>query len=386
MAKTPNPFKPTAGKVPPVLIGRQDVLDGFESGLADGAGAPGRLMLITGQRGFGKTVMLSEIRSIAEREGWFVVADNASAGMCDRLVRAIRPRGMRMREVSIAPSVGVAGLATATFGGMTLETPPVDARTLRDAVTERLEKMPRGKGVLIAIDETQGVSMGDVVALAETFQHVQADQDQTGLPDAQKKGIAFVFAGLPSLVDDILNNKVSTFLQRAERHTLAEVPLVETRDAYVDVVESSGKTIDDELALRAAKAAGGHPYMIQLIGYHMWRSADRRGSEAIENVDVDAGVRDALHAFYEAVCAPTYYGLRPPQRLFLEAMARDNEGVTRVADIGARVERTDSWVHKYRASLIRERVIEAAGYGLVRCCIPHLCEYIRDEVFWHERE
>ena len=356
MAKIPNPFKPTAGKVPPVLIGRQDVLDGFESGLADGAGAPGRLMLITGQRGFGKTVMLSEIRSIAEREGWFVVADNASVGMCDRLVRAIRPRGMRMREVSIAPSVGVAGLATATFGGMTLETPLVDARTLRDAVTERLEKMPRGKGVLIAIDETQGVSMGDVVA------------------------------GLPSLVDDILNNKVSTFLQRAERHTLAEVPLVETRDAYVDVVESSGKTIDDELALRAAKATEGHPYMIQLIGYHMWRSADRRGSKAIESVDVDAGVRDAFHAFYEAVCAPTYYGLRSPQRLFLEAMARDNEGVTRVADIGARVERTDSWVHKYRASLIRERVIEAAGYGLVRCCIPHLCEYIRDEVFWHERE
>ncbi len=364
MAKTPNPFKPTAGKVPPVLIGRQDVLDGFESGLADGAGAPGRLMLITGQRGFGKTVMLSEIRSIAEREGWSVVADNASVGMCDRLVRAIRPRGMRMREVSIAPSVGVAGLATATFGGMTLETPPVDARTLRDAVTERLEKMPRGKGVLIAIDETQGVSMGDVVALAETFQHVQADQDQTGLPDAQKKGIAFVFAGLPSLVDDILNNKVSTFLQRAERHTLAEVPLVETRDAYVDVVESSGKTIDDELALRAAKAAGGHPYMIQLIGYHMWRSADRRGSEAIENVDVDAGVRDALHAFYEAVCAPTYYGLRPPQRLFLEAMARDGEGVTHVADIGARVERMDSWVHKYRASPIRERVIEAGTFAM----------------------
>lgn len=343
-------------------------------------------MLITGQRGFGKTVMLSEIRSIAEREGWFVVADNASMGMCDRLVRAIRPRGMRMREVSIAPSAGVAGLATATFGGMTLETPPVDARTLRDAVTERLEKMPRGKGVLIAIDETQGVSMGDVVALAETFQHVQADQDQTGVPDAQKKGIAFVFAGLPSLVDDILNNKVSTFLQRAERHTLAEVPLVETRDAYVDVVERSGKIIDDELALRAARAAEGHPYMVQLIGYHMWRSADRRGSKAIESADVDAGVRDALRAFYESVCAPTYYGLRSPQRLFLEAMARDGEGVTHVADIGARVERTDSWVHKYRASLIRERVVEAAGYGLVRCSIPHLCEYIRDEVFWHERE
>ncbi len=381
---TPNPFKPTAGKVPPVLIGRREVLEGFEAGLADGAGAPGRLMLITGQRGFGKTVMLSEIRSIAEREGWFVVADNASTGMCERLVRAIQPRGVRVREMSIAPLVGISGIANASFGGMTLETPVVDAQTLREAVNERLKKLPKGKGILIAIDETQGVSMGDIVALAQTFQHVQADQDQTDAPDAQKKGLAFVFAGLPSLVDDILNNKVSTFLQRAERHTLVEVSSLETRDAYIEVVESAGKTISLELAQATARFSAGHPYMIQLVGYHMWRAADRRGSRAIESEDVQMGIRDATLAFYESVCAPTYYGLRTPQRLFLEAMARDESDTVRISDIVERAEKTDSWAHKYRASLIRERVIEAAGYGLVRCIVPHLLEYIHDEIFWSE--
>lgn len=44
----PNPFKPTAGKRPPILIGRESVVEDFEEGLDNGAGAPGRLMLITG--------------------------------------------------------------------------------------------------------------------------------------------------------------------------------------------------------------------------------------------------------------------------------------------------------------------------------------------------
>ena len=44
----PNPFKPTAGKRPPMLIGRESVIEDFEEGLDNGAGAPGRLMLITG--------------------------------------------------------------------------------------------------------------------------------------------------------------------------------------------------------------------------------------------------------------------------------------------------------------------------------------------------
>ena len=47
----PNPFKPTAGKRPPILIGRESVIEDFEEGLDNGAGAPGRLMLITGNRG-----------------------------------------------------------------------------------------------------------------------------------------------------------------------------------------------------------------------------------------------------------------------------------------------------------------------------------------------
>ena len=48
-----NPFKPTAGKMPPILIGRQSIIEDFSEALTNGVGAPGRIMLVTGQRGFG---------------------------------------------------------------------------------------------------------------------------------------------------------------------------------------------------------------------------------------------------------------------------------------------------------------------------------------------
>lgn len=54
-----NPFKPTAGKTPPTIIGREDVLEEFSEGLTNGPGAPGRLMRIAGVRGTGKTSSLT---------------------------------------------------------------------------------------------------------------------------------------------------------------------------------------------------------------------------------------------------------------------------------------------------------------------------------------
>lgn len=86
----PNPFKPTAGKRPPMLIGRESVIEDFEEGLDNGAGAPGRLMLITGNRGCGKTVLLRELQRLASERGWAVVSDSASLGLCDRLADALR--------------------------------------------------------------------------------------------------------------------------------------------------------------------------------------------------------------------------------------------------------------------------------------------------------
>lgn len=372
----PNPFKPTAGKMPPILIGRQSIIDDFKEGLENGAGAPGRLMLITGQRGYGKTVMLTELGRVAKDAGWEVISETASEGMCDRLVSALVRPGMKLRGVNVQPSIGVSGILNASLGGASFSVDQV-ALTLREVVNQRLTKMPRGKGIVFTIDEAQAASMADMVALATTIQHVIRDEDMRDVSDSDKHGVAFVFAALPSLMDELLHERVLTFLRRSVQHDLGLVAYPDVRSAYIEVVREGGLAIDSEVAELAAEASDGYPYMIQLVGYYMWRAAEVRGSKEIEEADVIQGKKDALVLFDDAVCAPLFDGLTAAQKLFVKAVAKEAPQPAKVSEIANRAHRSASWVSKYRASLIKERVVESAGYGLVRLSASHLAEYVQ---------
>lgn len=372
----PNPFKPTAGKMPPILIGRQSIIDDFKEGLENGAGAPGRLMLITGQRRYGKTVMLTELGRVAKDAGWEVISETASEGMCDRLASALVRPGMKLRGVNVQPSIGVSGILNASLGGASFSVDQV-ALTLREVVNQRLAKMPRGKGIVFTIDEAQAASMADMVALATTIQHVIRDEDMRDVSDSDKHGVAFVFAALPSLMDELLHERVLTFLRRSVQHDLGLVAYPDVRSAYIEVVREGGLAIDSEVAELAAEASDGYPYMIQLVGYYMWRAAEVRGSKEIEEADVIQGKKDALVLFDDAVCAPLFDGLTAAQKLFVKAVAKEAPQPAKVSEIANRAHRSASWVSKYRASLIKERVVESAGYGLVRLSASHLAEYVQ---------
>ena len=62
-----NPYTPNAGARPPVLAGRADLLTAFDILLARLLrGRTERSMIISGLRGVGKTVLLGELRGVAE--------------------------------------------------------------------------------------------------------------------------------------------------------------------------------------------------------------------------------------------------------------------------------------------------------------------------------
>ena len=373
-----NPFKPTAGKMPPILIGRQSIIDDFTEGLVNGAGAPGRLMIVTGQRGFGKTVMLTELRRIASAHGWVAIADTASEGLCARLVDALDEGGLHLDSARINPSVGVAGLANASLGQASFSVKESGPLTLRRAIEKRLDgrKIGKGKGILFTIDETQAASRDDLVAIATAVQHVIADEDQKDIPDTEKKGVAFVFAGLPSLVDDVVNDRVLTFLRRSLRRELGEVLLPDVKNAYLETVRQAGWSMDEPTALRAAQLAEGYPYMIQLVGYYMWQSAQREGRREIVAADIERGYEDSLLAFGSAVCAPALDGVSPAAREFLRAMAEDAPVPSRVSKISERLGKSRSWANKYRELLIREKLVRSAGHGLIEFAIPNMGNYL----------
>ncbi|KAA8821557.1 ATP-binding protein [Bifidobacterium reuteri] len=260
---TTNPFKPSAGHLPPVLIGRDLVLDDFREGLDNGSGAPGRLMRITGARGIGKTVILTEFRNIAERRGWQTISETASAGMAQRLLSRLQPQKGSF-SFSFEPSVSISNVG-GSLGGVHYERASIPL-TLREAMSARLDTLEkRNVGLLVTIDEAQAADRADMVAIATAVQHLISED----------RNLSLVFAGLPSMSSKWLNDNVMTFLRRAQPERLGDIPLGEVSNAFVDTFHSSGIILKGEPLRIATQATAGYPFMIQLVGYHIWRVVRR---------------------------------------------------------------------------------------------------------------
>ena len=73
-----NPFSPTFGASPPVLAGRDHIIEDIGDALATGPTHPDYTALLIGVRGSGKTVMLNAVEDLARSHGWLVLADNAA--------------------------------------------------------------------------------------------------------------------------------------------------------------------------------------------------------------------------------------------------------------------------------------------------------------------
>jgi hypothetical protein len=304
----PNPFKPTAGGNPPRIIGRDGVRRDFEKAIVNGVGAPGRIMLLTGARGTGKTVMLASIASVARSYGWEVLTETGSDGLCVRLVDALTPRQGLLDKLVIKPEVSILGVG-GSLGEAELsrKTMPL---TLRQALSARITTLQKkGAGLLLAIDEAQAASRDDMVAISTAVQHLVSEG----------RDVAVVFAGLPSLTSDLLNDDVLTFMRRAKREVLVDIPVDEVASSYVETFATAGVPISAELARRAAEATYGYPYMVQLVGYNVWDVAE--GAPEIAEEHVAAGIEQATADLDVAVCEPELAGLSPMCRAYLEALA-----------------------------------------------------------------
>lgn len=369
----PNPFKPTAGARPPLLIGRQQVLDEFGIALEDGPGAPGRLSLLTGARGVGKTVLLTEMGESARARGWVVVDETVTPGLLGRLVDAA---AAAVASLDTTPHGGrrVSGLTVAGVGGMVFEAAPRQDRPgLQMALEQLLDALEaHGVGLLVTVDEVHRKGMPELRQLAAVHQHlVRRDRD-----------VALALAGLPSSVEALLGDDVLTFLRRAERVTLADVPLPAVRQSLGRTFDGSGRTIRPEALDAATAATGGYPFMVQLVGYHVWRAAH---DGVVDLAAAEAGVAAARVRLGSTVHEANLNALSAVDRTYLVAMAQD-EGASRTVEVARRLDRDMRYQSVYRDRLIAAGIIRPAGHGLVEFAVPYLGEYLREHAARYEMQ
>ncbi|AXJ11155.1 ATP-binding protein [Arthrobacter sp. PM3] len=358
-----NPFRPSAGATPPEILGRAGVLDEFEYGLQLGSGAPGLLTIFTGARGIGKTVMIGAAHDIAREHGWAVISETATAGFMGRIGESMRQLG---EELGSGPVVRrITAVAAAGFS-ITTQLPPdrqVAWRTLGEDLLKLLDE--RSNGLVITVDEIHAADRSELAQLAASIQHFIQDRLPIGL----------VFAGLPAAVSDLLNEGVATFLRRADKIDLHAAAVREVEVSFANTFAEASFDVSPALVRRAAEATGGYPFLIQLVGYFLWKEAEvNQGVLTAATVEraIEAAHRRNARTVIEAALAT----VSPKDLDFLHAMAED-DGPAVAGDIGRRIGARPNLVANYRARLLAAGLIEPAGHGKVDFAIPGLRQHLR---------
>ncbi|MBA0123961.1 ATP-binding protein [Haloechinothrix sp. YIM 98757] len=388
-----NPFAPGAGQRPPELAGRQRELKAFEVVLERVAkGRPERSLVLIGLRGVGKTVLLSELRSMAMRRGWGTGKVEARPDadlrrpLSAALHRAIRDLAVRHRAPErIDEVLGVlkafALRANRSDARMRdrwqpgIDVPPAQGRAdsgdIEIDLVELLSDVAElgadvGTGVAVLVDEMQDLAPGDVSALCAACHELS----QSGAP------LVVVGAGLPHVPTVLSASK--SYSERLFRYT--RIDRLDRDDADLAVlapIEREEAGIREDALDTLFDMSGGYPYFVQAYGKAAWDAAP---ADPITVEDVRVAAPEA-----EAELAVGFFGSRyeratPAEREYLRAMAELTEGrdePASSADVAIYLGRKPSSLSPARDSLMKKGLVYSAERGHIAFTVPHFGHYLR---------
>lgn len=275
-----NPFRPGNGQKPVYLAGRDREQQQFEAMVRDTTVAQN--LIVTGLRGVGKTVLLEELKPIAQRGGWLWTGNDLSESASlteDRIARRIvvdlstlvGPLFVRRNTVQKAGFTAT-GEVTETkvgfddFWNLYERTPGLVDDKLKAVLAEARTLLEHTdiRGVIFAYDEAQNLSDHAVTKeyplsiLLDVFAYFQRHRS--------KCNFMLVLTGLPTLYPKL--NEARTYSERMF-HTMYLNRLADddARAAIVKPIEltKSPLRFSNDTIERILKNSNGYPYFIQFI-------------------------------------------------------------------------------------------------------------------------
>lgn len=362
-----NPFTPGFGLTPPVLAMQGTPVEDFAEALEGVRPAGHRSVLISGARGVGKTVLLSQFHDVAEEVGWEVIVLHTSSDSLAEELRGRAVHALRELDPDARSSRVTSGSISAMGAGASLGRELSDRYEGEDVplavLLDRLAALAsqRGGGLLVLLDEVQSADPEQVHVVT---QHMQ---------DLAQRGHAagFVAAGVRTGVDELLANPKTTFLRRAHQVEIGSVDVGTAAQVIMTTVSDTDKHITPEAAVRAGEISQGYPYLIQVVGSEAWQRSGT--SSTIEIEDVEGARPRAVDAMVHNVHGPALRDITGRKNDYLLAMLED-EGPSAVADIAERMGIDQNNQNVYRARLIADEMIRPAGRGRVEFALPYLRE------------
>lgn len=357
-------FVPSFGNRPKNLVGREDILQIFRDSLQSPLGSRDRAILLLGQRGSGKTVLLLEFAEIARNAGMVVASPTVvEKGMSERILEKISLSSQDFLAKEPPKLTGGTISLLGFGGGLEFAANEQPTRSFAWRLSDICSKVnEHGKSVLILIDEVQA-NKDELRQLIVAYQEmVGAGQD-----------VYIVFAGLPMTISAVLNDHVLTFLNRARKIQLSPLRKNDIVSYYRDAFSRLLISIADSMILAAAQETAGSPYLMQLIGHYITVGTGDDGN--VSPAIFEDAISKAKEDYINDICQTTLNPLSEQDIAFLIAMSKE-PSECKVANVVSRLSCTDSHAQTYKRRLIHAGVIEQKRRGEVSFAIPYLRDYL----------
>ena len=340
-----NPFTLAFGKKPVQYVSRivqtNRIIEDYE---ADPA--VNQIYMVTGVRGSGKTVMMTNIAGLlSERDDWIVVELNATRDLLQSLASRLYAVP-KLHECFLK-----AKLDFSAFGlGVTIENaaPVTDVEDMVAKMLDQIQKL--GKRLLITIDEVEySEQMKVFVSAFQIFMR-------------QEYPIFLLMTGLYENIYELQNNKSLTFLYRAPKIILAPLNLMAVRQHYADIFQ-----LDEESSERMAELTRGYPFAFQVLGYLYW---EQRDSKTLEEI-----LPEYDQYLEEYVYSKIWSEMSERDKEIMQRLAAGGE--MRVKDLREQLGMSSEQFSVYRERLKRKGVIDTREYGKISMALPRFEEFIK---------
>lgn len=364
-----NPFTPIFGGKPDHFFGRKDILSRFDAALID-RGSEDRALFITGTRGSGKTALIEQLSRRAEAAGMRTI-DVGADDTVHLLMRGLQTHDEESKGINPQLSISVLGTGGAVGGVSSSKVTHYDRADLQLVFLKACSE--HGDGLFVSIDEVQKVSEADLSAISGAFQM------------ASRKGhnVMLALAGLPYSHDTIIQYAGCTYLRRAAHEELGLFSPTEARDAFGESFALvKGLDLEEDALDVLVRASYGHPYVIQLLGYHTVALVNKR-CDVARHVVTASEATDvlpfAVGAYERRALAPLIDELSPQELSFLRGMSSvlDDDRVAHIADVGQFLDKRQSSLSSARDSLLKSGIIVAVDRGKLMFNIPYLADYVQ---------
>ena len=360
-------FVPSFGNRPQSLVGRETTISAFENLLQSVPGSRERVILMLGQRGSGKTVLLLELAEIAKKKGYIVASPTiVSKDLPNRILEKLKDEGKAYLAKAKPKVAGASIDVLGTGGGIDFEYEKEPSKSFSWSLCDLCSKLNKAKKpVLILVDEVQA----NHDSLREL---IIAYQEMVG----EGMDVSIALAGLPSTVSSILNDHVLTFLNRAVKIELQPLRFGDIEYYYRSVFSKLQIRLSEMQITAAAKETDGSPYMMQLIGHYLVLGAEKEAG-VTESQFMEA-IQTAKAVFMNDICETSLAPLSDKDVAFLAAMAVSGEAAE-MSDIVSRLQWSSSLAQTYKRRLCQAGMINQPKRGTVQFAVPYLREYLHNK-------